>query len=299
MLSLAHFSDPHLGPLPPARFIELCSKRMTGYLSWNTNRKNVHIPEILDRLCIDIAENEVDHIAVTGDLVNIALPEEFVRARRWLEKLGVAEKIAVVPGNHDAYVKVDWQHGQGLWQPYMSGDAHVPGRDAASHFPFMRHHKNVALIGVSSARETLPFQASGELGATQLELLANILEKSREQGFFRVLMIHHPPLHGQAIPRKALKDAPALTEVLKSTGCELVLHGHNHVHMHEELSSQHGDVHVFGVPSASARAHDGKDAAAWNHYKISRQSGSWQCDVSVRGYDENTKTFKQIDQMTL
>lgn len=298
MLSLAHFSDPHLGPLPPARFSELCSKRITGYLSWKTKRNNIHIPKILDLLCADIAATNVDHIAITGDLVNIALPDEFTRAKSWLEALGKPSEIALVPGNHDAYVKVDWDRGLGLWQPYMSGEVRVPGQDPGSIFPYSRHLRNVALIGVSSAVETPPFQASGSLGAKQLELLASLLERTREQGFFRVLMIHHPPLPGQAIPRKELKDSHALAEVLKSTGCELVLHGHNHVHMHEELASRHGPVQVFGVPSASARAHSGKDPAAWNHYKIRRQNGSWQCDVTVREYDEGTGTFKQINQMT-
>ena len=35
----------------------------------------------------DLAQARADHIAVTGDLINIALPAEFEHARRWLDAL--------------------------------------------------------------------------------------------------------------------------------------------------------------------------------------------------------------------
>ena len=39
---LAHLSDPHLGPMPPARVGELASKRAIGYLNWHRKRHMVH-----------------------------------------------------------------------------------------------------------------------------------------------------------------------------------------------------------------------------------------------------------------
>ena len=47
---------------------------------------------------------EPDHIAVTGDLVNLALDDEVEAARGWLETVGPPDLVSVVPGNHDAYV---------------------------------------------------------------------------------------------------------------------------------------------------------------------------------------------------
>ncbi len=55
MFTLAHMSDPHLGPLPPARFHQLLSKRLFGYLNWY-RRQGLHQPEALDAIVADLGE---------------------------------------------------------------------------------------------------------------------------------------------------------------------------------------------------------------------------------------------------
>ena len=70
---LAHLSDPHLPPLPQPRLIELAGKRALGYLNWTRNRHKYHRREVLDVLVSDLQAQSPDHIAVTGDLVNLAL----------------------------------------------------------------------------------------------------------------------------------------------------------------------------------------------------------------------------------
>src|SRR5215469_5154405 len=101
---LAHLSDPHLGPLPQPGVRELASKRLVGYINWRRSRRRVHRRDVLDAITRDLHGTQPDHVAVTGDLVNIALPAEFAHARRWLETLGPPAHVSVVPGNHDAYV---------------------------------------------------------------------------------------------------------------------------------------------------------------------------------------------------
>src|SRR5262249_36749995 len=105
MISLAHLSDPHLGPLPTPRLSELASKRVLGFVNWTRKRRLLHRPEVLDALVADLKAQSADHIAVTGDLANISLPQEFIAARAWLDRLGAAHDVTVVPGNHDAYVR--------------------------------------------------------------------------------------------------------------------------------------------------------------------------------------------------
>ena len=90
MFTLAHLSDPHL-PMPAARAGELLNKRATGYFNWWRNRVHLHVPEALAGVVADIKAQQPDHIALTGDLINVALPEEFRRAARWLENLGPPE----------------------------------------------------------------------------------------------------------------------------------------------------------------------------------------------------------------
>src|ERR1700728_1431369 len=79
--TLAHLSDPHLPPLPAPRLRELAGKRALGYLNWKRNRYKFHRRDVLDALVSDIRSQAPDHIAVTGDLVNLALEAEFVPAR--------------------------------------------------------------------------------------------------------------------------------------------------------------------------------------------------------------------------
>ena len=104
MFRLVHLSDPHIGPLPAPTFSELASKRMLGYVNWHRNRATSMRGDILVRMIAEIHALAPDHVAVTGDLVNIALRSELEPARAFLDSIGSPKDVSVVPGNHDAYV---------------------------------------------------------------------------------------------------------------------------------------------------------------------------------------------------
>ena len=125
VFTLAHLSDPHL-PMPAARSLDLLGKRVTGYLNWWRHRVHLHVPEALAGIVADIKARKPDHIALTGDLVNVALPEEFRRAAAWLAAFDGPDRITVIPGNHDVYVPIPWDQGIGLWGAYMAGDGQPP-----------------------------------------------------------------------------------------------------------------------------------------------------------------------------
>ena len=118
MFVLAHLSDPHLAPLPPPRLGELASKRLLGYLNWVRKRRAIHRRDVLAAIVADLHAAKPDHIAVTGDLVNIALPAEIANAAHWLEALGPPAQVSLVPGNHDAYVR------RGARPALLARDAH-------------------------------------------------------------------------------------------------------------------------------------------------------------------------------
>ena len=181
----------------------------------------------------------------------------------------------------------------------MKGDYALTGADNDHGFPFVRIRKNVALICLSSAVPMPWFVAAGRVSDTQLETFKIALKRLKEQGFFRTILIHHPPLPGQNSWRKALRNAREFTDILVAEGAELVLHGHNHKHMHEELKTRTGTAHVFGVPSASARETRHKPAAAWNHYNVSRDDGRWHCAVTIRGYQQVAGDFEEIRSFNL
>ena len=87
------------------RLADLAGKRALGYLNWTRNRQKFHRRDVLDALVSDMQAQAPDHIAITGDLVNLALEAEFAPARTWLESVGAPDRVTVVPGNHDAYVR--------------------------------------------------------------------------------------------------------------------------------------------------------------------------------------------------
>lgn len=290
MFTLAHLSDLHLGPLPAGSARRnFALKRAIGVMNWRLNRHRVHSPAVALAIADDIRRSAPDHVALTGDIVNVAARQEFVAAARWMTEFGPPDWISFVPGNHDCYVRVAWQHGLWHLDPYMQGDMRVPltqeTPQVASPFPYVRLRRNVALIGVSSGIPQPWHRACGLLGRTQMESLSHLLSDLRERGYARVVMIHHPPLPGLAKPAKALIDAPLLRGVLEEQGAELVLHGHNHEHMLNTIGSRFGAVHVLGVPSASVIADDQHPLAAWNLYRIQRQAGKWLTDVSIRSFD--------------
>jgi 3',5'-cyclic AMP phosphodiesterase CpdA len=278
MFVLAHLSDPHLAPFPRPRLMELASKRLLGFINWQLRRHRYHRREVLDALIDDLTAAAPDHIAVTGDLINIALEREFGPGRTWLDRLGPPDRVTFVPGNHDIYVRATALQAQRAWGACMRGDGVA---DAAEPFPFVRRRGPIALIGLSSALPTAPFLASGRLGPAQTERLAAILPQL--DGAFRVVLVHHPPL-GRRAWHKRLVDAVPLLRVLAEHGAELVLHGHDHRHSLNWLDGANGRIPVVGVPSSSA-AIGGKedDPAGYNLYRIDGRSGAWRCEMVARG----------------
>ncbi|MCB1508022.1 MAG: metallophosphoesterase, partial [Hyphomicrobiaceae bacterium] len=77
MFRLAHLSDLHISPLPRIRRLDLMSKRVLGYANWTRNRGKRTADWVLASLLADLDRKAPDHVAVTGDLVNLALAEEF------------------------------------------------------------------------------------------------------------------------------------------------------------------------------------------------------------------------------
>ena len=291
--TLAHISDPHLPPLPAPRLADLVGKRALGYLNWTRNRRKYQKRDVLDALVSDMQAQGPDHIAVTGDLVNLALEAEFAQATAWLETVGTPDRVTVIPGNHDAYVRATQQRFAQAWASYLSGDQ---AQNRGAGFPFLRRRGAMVLIGVSSAVPTPPLMATGWLGRSQLAALERMLSQLAAGQAFRVLLIHHPLRSGSRIKR--LTDAPELLALLKLHGVELVLHGHDHVHSTIWIDGPNGVIPVVGVPSASALAHGRYPAAAYNLFSVLHDGAAWRCEQTVRGVDD-TLRVRQLRQVRL
>jgi 3',5'-cyclic AMP phosphodiesterase CpdA len=289
---LAHLSDPHLGPLPRARVYELFGKRATGFFNWQRKRRLVHREEVLAAIVADLKAQSPNLIAVTGDLVNLSLAGEYAPARAWLEALDPPQGVTLVPGNHDAYVRRVADHPQLHWGDYMRGDG-----SAAVEFPFLRRRGPLALIGLSSAVPSAPFLATGRLGAEQLRRLPRLLDQARDDGLFRVVMVHHPPVSKNRFKR--LTDGPAFRAVLAQHGAELVIHGHDHAHSVVWLEVVHGRIPAVGVPSASEAPPGKHDPAGYNLYNVDGSPGAWRCELVARGLTRDGDKVVEKNRMLL
>jgi 3',5'-cyclic AMP phosphodiesterase CpdA len=298
MFILAHLSDPHLGPLPAPRLRELLGKRATGFFNWRRRRHLIHRGDVLARIVADLEAQTADHIAVTGDLVNISLASEYAPARAWLAALGPPRDVTLVPGNHDIYVRGAAQYPRRYWSDYMRADDDDPSAGEAA-FPFVRRRGPLALIGLSSAVPTAPFLATGRLGSGQIDRLAAALDRCAREGRFRVVLIHHPPTSKPARRFKRLVDGAELRAVLAREGAELVLHGHDHEHSQIELAGPQRAIPVMGVPSASAMPPGEHDVAGYNLYRIDGDAGGWRCEAIVRGLSPDGRAVVEIKRMML
>ncbi len=280
MFLLAHITDPHLGPLPAVRRRDLMSKRALGYVNWRRNRAHGFNPDVLGSLVADLQAHKPDHVAVTGDLVNLALASEFAAAHDWLTKLGDPETVTVVPGNHDAYIFGAFDEGSRLWRKFMGSDGDP---EEVARFPFVRRRGPIGLVGLSSAVPSLPLLATGVIGPDQAKALGDQLELLGKEGLFRVVLIHHPPIDGSTSWQKRLIGAGLFRAEIARHGAELVLHGHNHHSNVGYIAGKAGDVPVIGGAAASTAPRIDRPGGSYNLFRIDGKDGKFTCTMTERG----------------
>ena len=288
-VSVAHVSDLHLPYDPVLATGQRLSKRQLSAWAWR-RRRHIHRPEILDALTADLRAAEPDHIVITGDLTNFALPEEFRQAAKWLEALAPAERISVVPGNHDALVRIAEDEGMRRWARWTSADG---------NWPFVHRRAGLALIGVNSALPTPPLLARGCLGAAQLARLEALLHEEGRSGRVRVVLLHHPLADAAANWRRALADRAALRAVLARAGAEIVLHGHAREPRLDAVPGpepMRGMIPCVCVPSSSAAANRHDAPARWHHLRF---DFAGQVAVAVREWSPAAGGFIDAGAYTL
>ena len=253
------------------------SKRIFGYLNWQRNRAKTLDIAITTRLVDDLKRQTPDHIAVTGDLVNIALETEFQNASRFLATLGPADRVMAIPGNHDAYVPGGRARFDHHCAPYLTSDAGIGG----DPYPIIRRRGDLTLIGLSTAVATPPLMATGWLGTAQCEALEAALSTHRDT--FRVVLIHHPPFEGATKGYKRMTDAKAFRAIIARQGAELILHGHTHLPTRETIAGPHVAVPVVGVSSAAQGVGGHRPPARYNLFEIASDDDGWTVTCEERG----------------
>lgn len=288
MYRFAHISDIHLGPLPQLTLRELFSKRITGFINWHRNRRKHLLVNTLDLLLSDIRDHHPDHLMITGDLVNLATDIEIRLAGEWLESVGEPLATTVVPGNHDAYVPGAHDRSVKRWYPFIAGDDSPKDWPDDDHvFPTYRRRGPVAIIGCSTSLATPPFSATGFFSSRQARETVELLKKAGEEGLFRVVLIHHPPIRGAAARHKRMIGIRRFNAAMSMGGAELILHGHTHLDtVHFLKTHSGGQIPVVGIASASQGPGGHKPRAAYNLFTLTGEPGAWNLICERHGLTE-------------
>jgi 3',5'-cyclic AMP phosphodiesterase CpdA len=304
-MRLAHCSDLHLLSHQGARWLELANKRWIGALNLISNRSRHYHVAAFDDMVADLNDQGIDHVLCTGDVTNIALRREFEFARGKFDGLTHGPTgVTVIPGNHDAYVAEGVGLFAELFAPFAGTDAGwewtAADRDRSDHegdlvvgaprWPIVRLRGELALIGLSTSRQTPWFTAYGRLGEGQLSRFARVLADPRLAGKLRVVAIHHPPAGARAKSRiRGLRDHAGFAQVIAAGGADLIVHGHEHRDMTCELDGPDGPVPVRGIASGTY-CHNKPDRTA--RYRIYEIAEGRVVSDHVRVWDREHRVFR-------
>ena len=246
-MKLLHFSDPHvqlprwrerslgeLGPLRALATVELWKGRGRDY------------DFALDALrAIVGAGASADHVVCTGDLTQLAHPEEFALAREALAPL--EGKLTLIAGNHDRYP--------------LGGR---PNRLFEESFP--GHGAQVVLVGSDLALIKLdtpgevswPVVSFGHAARAGLDELARALQSPAIKGRCKLVLAHHAPVRANGrgdFPWHSLRGARDLLRVAAEGGAEAILCGH--IHERYDVPAAPGRARVICAGSSTERGHEG------------------------------------------
>ena len=297
MFRLAHVTDPHFRSFEGAHLGDFLNKRAVGALNIVVNRRRKHKMELLEALGADLRAQQPDHVALTGDLSNVAIEGEWRQALRWIGATGSApDSMTVIPGNHDAYVAdvVEKRAFETLFAAYQSSDLPSATTSAAT-YPFVRFRGPLALVAINSCVPTGDLGAWGTIGEGQLARVEALLRAPALAEKLRVVLLHHPPVKLKGGEERNLKDRAAFAAMLARAGAELVLQGHDHRDETAKLPGPDGrSIPVVGAGSASYAGSPEKRA----RYNVYEFAGGRVTRVT-RAHDEARDAFVEARRETL
>jgi 3',5'-cyclic AMP phosphodiesterase CpdA len=296
-MRIAHFSDLHVLDLEGVSPLRFLNKRLTGWANLRFKRKAKHRTSYVRAVAREVRRAGVQHVAITGDLTNLALETEFAAVRALLEEeMGFSPRdVSVVPGNHDLYTRGARRSGRfaAFFHRYTECDLGVAVAAGGGRFPFVKLRGPTAIIGLSSAVPRPPFVASGVLGRAQLGALGAALSHPEVRSRTPIVLVHHP-VHNPPSRLKTfvegLWDAAALEARLSHVREGLVLHGHLHARAQRPLATRAGRILSVGATSASLHHDEPHRMAGFNVYEVDDRSGDVR-SVEAHVYDPEREGF--------
>jgi 3',5'-cyclic AMP phosphodiesterase CpdA len=244
--------------------------------------------EVLGVLVAELRrERRPDCIVFSGDASMLGFASE---AQRAAAVLAVGQDLpgVAVPGNHDYYTRSAEASGafEKVFAPWQEGERLTDG-----FYPFARRVGPLWLIGVNAATgNRWPWDATGRVGADQLDRLARLLD-SLAPGL-RILVTHYPIGDAHGRPEKpwhCLRNLGDLVGAAQRGGVCLWLHGHRHEGYHSD------DPRLAPFPVICAGSATEEDLWGYNEYAIQGR----QLQAVRRCFDPEQRCFRQVKTFEL
>jgi 3',5'-cyclic-AMP phosphodiesterase len=180
----------------------------------------------------ELRAKSVDHLLITGDLTEDGHLQQFEVLAELLSESGMpAERITLVPGNHDAYTD------GGAFAAALRGP--LKPYAATSSIGAVLRFRDVTIVPVSTAFHQSPLLSAGAIAPEELESLASIAEDPSLVGQPLVFAQHHPP-NRLFVPLlqwiDGLAEHAVLSDLFHRCPHLHVVHGHTH---HEASRATH------------------------------------------------------------
>ncbi|MCL2326505.1 MAG: metallophosphoesterase [Proteobacteria bacterium] len=229
-MRIGHISDLHWLDLSGASPSDFLNKRLSGGFNLLAGRARKYTHKVVREALETLKSLGCDHLVVTGDLTNLALPSEFRSVKEELSRYFSKDNMTIVPGNHDVYTheSAAARRFEAYFCTPSQGNLDI---GTATAWPFVQLKDDIAFIGLNSARPKPWFVASGVLGSRQLRDLRNALKHPEVASRFKIIAIHHHPIrtiHAPGESIRDLKDRQQLLDICEEFNVDMCLHGHNH-----------------------------------------------------------------------
>ncbi len=226
--------------MPDVPIRDLLSKRITGYVNWHRNRRKHLFGNTLELLLEQMQTHAPDHVAVTGDLVNLATEVEIRNAALWLSGVGKPTDVSVVRATMTPTCRVLPAAPQPLGTTTWPATGTCSLRRGSSPMSADRKGRHRRLLdgGCHAALLGDGYFSGGQARRT-LDLLRQLGDEASPAS-----VLHSPPTNpgcrgqSQAHWSASAASPPSMREA----GAELVLHGHTHLNTRYTLAGRDGPV---------------------------------------------------------
>ncbi len=258
---LASLVDPHrenaivrLGHISDLHLAERSRYPRSGFTPKDCDR---HATKLARGLLEALQEVGIDHLVVTGDVTLSGEAREFERVGELLRPFAEANKLTVVPGNHDVWSEDSVETGRFL--RVIGPDGKGMRRAAPSYPHLVPLGDDAALIALDSARwGQEPFSTAGRLGSEQIRAARALVREQVKAGRAALLAFHHhvvlPPERVPSdakVSRMPLADADQVVRLVAELPVAAVLHGPRHTAFRVDLPGVSGPTPVLCAGSAS------------------------------------------------